>query len=129
VVLAGSGFCDAGPILHHFQDGLPKPHVRVGLSGWHPEGSLGWGLLHDCSHARIDGEEVEVLADMRRLEGYSGHANAEELAAWAGSGPTRPETIVLNHGTDASRDALGERLRSAGHDRLLAPVPNERTVC
>jgi len=129
VVLAGSGFCDAGPILHHFQDGLPKPHVRVGLSGWHPEGGLGWGLLHDCSHARIDGEEVEVLADMRRLEGYSGHANAEELAAWAGSGPSRPETIVLNHGTDASRDALGERLRSAGHDRLLTPVPNERTVC
>lgn len=129
VVLAGSGFCDAGPILHHFQEGLPKPHVRVGLSGWHPEGSLGWGLLRNCSHARIDGEEVEVLAGMRRLEGYSGHANAEELANWASSGPSRPDAIVLNHGTDPSRTALGQRLRSLGHEHLLTPVPNERTVC
>lgn len=129
VVLAGSGFCDAGPILHHFQHDLPQAHARVGLSGWHPEGSLGWGLLRDCSHARIDGEEVEVRAGIRRLEGYSGHADADELVAWAGSGPSRPDAILLNHGTDASRSALTDRLRAAGHERLLVPVPNERTVC
>lgn len=127
VVLAGSGFCDAGPILHHFQHGLSKPHVRVGLSGWHPEGSLGWGLLRGCTHARIDGEELEVLAGVTRLEGYSGHADANELVGWAGSGPSHPESILLNHGTDASRTALSERLRSAGHGRVSTPEPNVRT--
>lgn len=125
VILAGAGFCDAGPILHHLAEGLPREDVRVGLSGWYPDRSLGWGLLRDCTHARINREVVPVRAGRRRLEGYSGHASAEELAAWSCSGPDRPRTIVLNHGTQDSRNALADRLRGEGHRDVRTPASGE----
>lgn len=125
IVLAGAGFCDAGPILHHLAEGLPVEENRIGLSGWYPEGSLGWGLLRGCTHARINGEIVPVRAKIRRLEGYSGHASAEDLLEWCGRGPAPLREVVLNHGTQGAREAVAERLRGVGVARVVLPSPRE----
>ncbi|MGA1043996.1 MAG: MBL fold metallo-hydrolase RNA specificity domain-containing protein [Phycisphaerales bacterium] len=127
VIIAGAGFCDAGPILHHLAEGLPRADVRVAMSGWYPEGGLGRGLIDGCTHARIDRKVVPVRASIRRLEGYSGHASAEELVEWAGSGSEPPGRIALNHGTDSSREALASRLRSSDRE-VLMPAPDETIV-
>lgn len=125
IVLAGAGFCDAGPILHHLAAGLPVAENRIALSGWYPEGSLGWGLLRGCSHARINGEIVPVRAKIRRLEGYSGHASADDLIAWSRSGPTPPREVILNHGSDAARSAVAARLREGGIASVTLPSPGK----
>ena len=124
VIIAGAGFCDAGPILHHLAEGLPREDVRIAMSGWYPEGGLGRGLIDGCTHARIDRKVVPVRAAIRRLEGYSGHASADELVEWANSGSEPPAQIALNHGTDSSRDALAAKLRSSGRE-VMAPSPGE----
>jgi metallo-beta-lactamase family protein len=125
IVLAGAGFCDAGPILHHLADGLPRPEVRVGLSGWYPEGGLGWGLLRACTHARIDREIVPVRAGIRRLEGYSGHASSEDLVEWCCGAGAPPARVLLNHGIDSARGAMAARLRDAGVGTVVQPGPGE----
>jgi metallo-beta-lactamase family protein len=124
VIIAGAGFCDAGPILHHLSEGLPRPDVRIALSGWYPDGGLGRGLIDGCTHARIDRKVLPVRASIRRLEGYSGHASAEELVDWACSGSDLPAQIALNHGTDSSREALAAKLRASGCT-VRMPTPGD----
>ena len=114
VIIAGSGMCEGGRIVHHLKHGLWRPSTQVVIVGYQSAGSLGSHLVHGARRVRIFGEEIEVKAGIHTLGGFSAHAGQTELAAWAGnylSGPTRPR-VVLTHGEDKPREALRDLLES-----------------
>src|SRR4051812_25385224 len=88
--------------------------TQVVIVGYQAAGSLCGRLVHGARRVRILGEGIEVRAGIHTLGGFSAHTGQSELAGWAGhylSGPAHPR-IVLTHGEDKPRQALGDLLES-----------------
>lgn len=126
LVLAGSGFCDAGPVLHHLQQALPEDNGHVVFSGHTLLGSLAHGLAHGrAKRVRINGMEIQVRARVSRMEGFSGHADPAQLEAWLVGSGHQPDLVVLNHGDPGARGALAERVGGHFHATVQTPAFQE----
>lgn len=108
MIIAGSGMCNAGRILHHLRHNLWMPETSVIIIGYQAEGTLGRQLVDGAKTVRIFGETIAVKAQVHLLGGLSAHAGQSELLRWfdfiAGSKPK----IVLSHGEDKGRKPLAE---------------------
>ncbi|WP_372425857.1 MBL fold metallo-hydrolase RNA specificity domain-containing protein [Salinarimonas chemoclinalis] len=112
IVLAGSGMCDAGRIRHHLKARLWRDDTTVLLPGFQAQGTLGRILADGATRVRIMGEEVRVRARIRTLDVYSGHADADGLAAWLAARAPIREGLFLVHGEEAALAALAQRART-----------------
>jgi len=108
MIIAGSGMCNAGRILHHLRHNLWMPETSVIIVGFQAEGTLGRQLVDGAKTVRIFGETISVKARIHLLGGLSAHAGQSDLLRWfdvvAGSKPK----IVLSHGEDKGRKPLAD---------------------
>ena len=120
LVLAGSGMCTGGRILHHLRHNLWKPETHVLIVGYQGRGTLGRLLVEGSKRVTIFGEPIAVKARIHTLGGFSSHAGQEDLLAWFDAlAPARPR-LVLTHGEDHAREALAARIRERhGIEALL----------
>jgi metallo-beta-lactamase family protein len=126
VVIASSGMCEGGRILHHLRHALGRAGVHLVIVGFQAEGTLGRALVDGATRVRILGEEVEVRARRHTLGGFSAHAGRSELLAWlerVGGSPA----VVLVHGEAGKREALAAALAARGRQVLL-PGHGDRVV-
>ena len=80
-------------------------------------------LAHGVAkRVRINGTEMDVRARISRLQGLSGHADADQMCDWlAGSGHV-PGLVVLNHGDDSARIGMETRILGAMSTSVARPV-------
>ncbi|MBU6406877.1 MAG: MBL fold metallo-hydrolase [Alphaproteobacteria bacterium] len=116
VIIAASGMCDAGRVRHHLKRLLWRPEATVLLVGFQPVGTLGRLLLEGRKTVSIQGEKIQVRADIRYLDIYSGHADGPGLAAWAKARGPVCGKVFLTHGEPDNLKALKKRLIAEGHD-------------
>ncbi len=117
VIIAASGMCTGGRILHHLRHHLWKRDTRVVIAGYQAHGSLGRQLVDGANAVRIMGDTIAVRARIHTLGGFSAHAGRDELLAWADTFRKPDGTwprFVLNHGEPAPRAALALALRERG---------------
>ncbi len=121
MIIAGSGMCNAGRIMHHLRHNLSKPETSVLIPGYQGEGTLGRKLLEGAKKVRIFGDDIEVNAKIYSLNGLSAHAGQSDLLRWfdeiAGSNPK----LVLSHGEDRSRVPLAEVIEKKYGIKALLP--------
>lgn len=111
LVMAGSGMCTAGRILHHLKHGLWQAGTRVLIVGFQSRGSLGRRLVDGDPVVSVFGEKIAVRAQVHTLGGFSAHAGRTDLLGWFGAlAPGRPK-VFLTHGEDEARQALAEGLK------------------
>jgi metallo-beta-lactamase family protein len=124
VIIAGSGMCEGGRIVHHLRHNLSRSYANVVFVGYQAAGTLGERLVHGAKEVRIFGESHSVRAEIHTLGGFSGHAGQTELVGWAGHLMATKPRIVLTHGEDRQRAALREKLVAAyGVDVQLPQQP------
>jgi metallo-beta-lactamase family protein len=107
LIMAGSGMCTGGRIMHHLLYNLPKPETTVLIAGFQSRGSLGRALVDGKKVVTIHGQKVPVRASVRTMGGLSGHAGQKDLVHWFDSMAPRRPRVILTHGEDEARDALG----------------------
>jgi metallo-beta-lactamase family protein len=106
MIMAGSGMCNAGRILHHLRHNLQYPETTLMVIGYQGNGSLGRRLINGEKMVRIHGEEIPVKAHIASLGGLSAHAGQADLLQWFDMlAPSKPK-LVLSHGEDSARKAL-----------------------
>ena len=111
LVMAGSGMCTGGRIMHHLQNHLPDPTTLLLMVGYQSRGSVGRKLMEGEDEVRINGKPVKVRAQTHMFGGLSGHAGQKDLLAWIGAlAPARPR-VILTHGEDGPRAALRARIQ------------------
>lgn len=111
LIMAGSGMCNGGRIMHHLRHNLPIPETAVLMVGFQSQGTLGRKLVDGAKSLMMFGEEVPVRASIHTMGGFSAHADQDGLLGWYGvMAPSRPRTIVT-HGEDRARKAFGEQLQ------------------
>ncbi len=111
LIMAGAGMCNGGRVLHHLKHNLWRPETQILFVGFQGHGSLGRRLIEGQNPVIIHGEKVMVRAKIHTLNGFSAHAGQKDLLAWFECiAPSRPR-VVLTHGEDRQRAALGKMIQ------------------
>jgi len=128
MVLAGAGMCNAGRILHHLKYNLWKPETHVIIVGYQGSGTLGRMLVDGAEKVKIFGDEIAVKATVHTLGGFSAHAGQKDLIDWFSYlAPARPKLVII-HGENGPRKALGGLIRERYGIEALYPGMKEEII-
>ena len=122
IIIAGSGMCTGGRILHHFKHRLWNEKNALLFVGYQAEGTLGRRIIEGERHIHIYHEEVVVRASVHTINGFSAHADQNGLIDWM-EHFERLGKIFLIHGEfekqKVFREAIEKRLGKRAH--IVAP--------
>jgi metallo-beta-lactamase family protein len=121
VVIAGSGMCTGGRIRHHLRNGIEDRRNTVLFVGYQAEGTLGRHILDGESVIRMMGMDFSVRMDVRKIDGFSAHADSNELVKWASGFKTNPKVFIV-HGEPAAAESLKEKLDAIGLSSKVASM-------
>lgn len=124
IVLAGSGMATGGRIIHHLKHSLYKPDTHVIFVGYQARGTLGRMLVDGVKEIRIAGEDIKVNAKLHTINGFSAHADRQDLLKWASHMPRKARFIVI-HGELKSAEALALGLRDMGYQSHVPALGEE----
>jgi len=97
VIIAGSGMCTGGRILHHLKHRIWNPKNSILFVGYQAKGTLGREIIDGAKFIKIFHEEIIVRAKIYTINGFSAHADQKELLEWM-SEFDRLDRIFLIHG-------------------------------
>ncbi len=125
IIIAASGMAEAGRILHHLLNHGGSANNCILFVGFQAEHTLGRRIQDGARLVRIMGEEREINAQVATLDGYSAHADADELRRWVRNlgGPVKRAFCV--HGEPVALIAMKELLLSEGVGEVVIPKHGE----
>ncbi|QCT94755.1 MBL fold metallo-hydrolase [Caminibacter mediatlanticus TB-2] len=97
VIIAGSGMCNGGRILHHLKHRIWNPKNTILFVGYQAKGTLGRDIIDGAKFIKIFHEEIIVRAKIVTINGFSAHADQKELLEWM-SEFKKLDRIFLIHG-------------------------------
>ena len=118
VIISASGMATGGRVLHHLKAMAPVAKHHIVFAGFQVGGSRGARLVAGATEVKIHGEYVPVRAQVSQLEGFSGHADSDELMDWMRALRKPPRQTFVVHGEPDAADALRIRIK----DQLGWPV-------
>lgn len=126
IVVSASGMGTGGRVVHHLESLLPDPRNSVVLVGYQAVGTRGRDLAEGAGQLKMHGRYVRVRAEVAVVDGFSVHADADEVLAWLGSAPAPPRAVYVVHGEPAASAALAGRIRAELDWLAVTPWDGER---
>ena len=126
IIVSASGMANGGRVVHHLAGMLPDPRHTVLLTGYQAVGTRGRALADGAHEVKIAGSYVPVRAEIAHDEGFSVHADADELLGWLHDLPSPPESVFVIHGEPPSAQALAGRIRAELDAAVVVPRLGER---
>ena len=128
VIVAASGMCESGRILHHLANNIGDHRNLVLFVGFQGEHTLGRRIQEGQRTVRIFDQEYEARAEVETIGGYSAHADRDELRAWVRrmGGPVKQAFVV--HGEPDAAEAMRQLLVEEGIPRVTVPKQGESFV-
>ena len=117
IIIAGSGMCTGGRILHHLKNNIWRPQCHLVIVGYQAIGTLGRRLVDGAEEIRLWGDTYRVRATVHTIGGLSAHGDQDDLVEWYANFADRPP-VYLVHGEERGQVPLLKRLR----DELDAPA-------
>jgi metallo-beta-lactamase family protein len=126
VIIAASGMCEAGRILHHLAHGAGDPRNTILIVGFQAEHTLGRRIVERAPVIKVFNAEIPLRAQVEVLAGYSAHGDRHELQAWldtvrAGGARDAVPAVYLVHGEREAQDAFAGQLAQAGYPSVHVP--------
>lgn len=130
IILAASGMCESGRVLHHLRAMIGGAENTVVIVGFQAQHTLGRRLVEQRARVRIFGVERERVCDVAVLDGFSAHAGQDDLVRFARAVRERGPLarIALVHGEPAAQRTLADLLVADGAPEVRIPLPEERLV-
>lgn len=127
IIIAGSGMCTGGRIVHHFKQRIWEQRNTLVFVGFQAQGTLGRLIVDGAKFIRLFKEELIVKADVQTLNGFSAHAGQTELIDWVASFTNDPR-IILVHGEPKALDSLSNKLWNDKGITTEIPAFNQSVV-
>ena len=124
IVIAGSGMCNGGRIVHHLKHNLDREETQVLITGYQAFGSLGRRLVNREESVRIHGRSIPVRAEIHTVGGLSAHGDQDDLARWYENMKNRPP-VYLVHGEPEAQADFKRYLESRCGAQVHMPKPGE----
>lgn len=121
VVIAGSGMCEGGRIVHHFREGLGNPKNSVVIAGFMAQHTLGRRLVEGRKEVKVLGVQRNVRAQIHVLDGLSAHADKNDLMSFvkATVREGRLDRVALVHGEAQARENLALSIEELGGPKVV----------
>jgi len=121
IIMAGSGMITGGRIKHHLVRNITRPECTLLFVGYQAAGTLGRLIQDGASPVRIHGQYYPVRMRIEKIEGFSAHADMNDLVRWLGGFQSPPKHIFLTHGEEESILNLARYLQARGGWEVSAP--------
>lgn len=128
VIVASSGMCEAGRILHHLKHNLDDPRNTILIAGYQAEHTLGRRLVERRPEVRVLGRVCPVRAEIVVLNGLSSHADHGDFLRMLGPLAATTQKVRLVHGELERATALAEGLRTLGFADVGIPERGEQAT-
>ena len=124
IIISASGMCEAGRIRHHLKHNLWRPECTILFVGYQSIGTLGAKLLDGAPEVKLFGEEIQVRADIVRIDSFSSHADKLHLLEWVKKTDVGTR-IFVNHGEDHVTVSFAEEASKLTGISAVAPYSGE----
>ena len=121
VIIAGAGMSHGGRIRHHEKVYLSVPTTTLLLVGYQVAGSLGRRLRDGHKTVDIDGQKTKVRATIDVVDGFSAHADRDDLLKFAED--VAPKRVFVVLGETEAATFLAQRIN--GFLGIPVDVPRE----
>jgi len=128
IVIAGSGMCTAGRIKHHLVNNISRPESTIMFVGYQATGTLGRRIVDGDPEVRILGRNYPVKARVVQIQGFSAHADKEELLQWLKSLSKPPRKLFIVHGEAASAKHFGQFVHERTGWEVAVPAYQEEAI-
>ena len=110
VIISSSGMCTAGRVKHHLKFNISDSRNTVLFVGYQAQRSLGRVIQSGTSPVRIFGEWYPVRARIETIDGFSAHADLDELVEWFEQLGGPPQRTFVVHGEESAAVSFARAL-------------------
>jgi metallo-beta-lactamase family protein len=96
--------------------------------GYQAVGTLGRRIVDGEKEVRILGQKYSVKARVVRINGFSAHADKEELLAWLKGLKRPPRKVFVVHGESESATLFGDYLRKETGWPVAVPAYQDEII-
>ena len=121
IVIAGSGMCNGGRIIHHLKRNIGRPECSVIFTGFQVVGTPGRAIVDGRPFVRLHGEEFRIAAQIHTLGGFSAHGDQADLLRWHAALQGQKRTWLV-HGEATGAEGLRQALAQRGVEVHIARV-------
>ncbi len=125
IIIAGSGMCTGGRIVHHFKHNLWRSECHLVFPGFQAAGTLGRNIVDGAPTVRVLHQRIAVKAKVHTLGGFSAHAGQSQLIDWVSHFDHHPE-LYLVHGELEKMKVLQSELKRRLNWDANIPEPGEQ---
>ncbi|WP_020600769.1 MBL fold metallo-hydrolase RNA specificity domain-containing protein [Spirosoma panaciterrae] len=126
IIISSSGMVQGGRVEYHVAENISNPYATILIIGYCAEGTLGWRLLNGQQTLSIKGKDHQVLANIEKIDVFSGHGDRNDLIDFVGmQSPDTLKSIFLVHGEFESMESFRDTLAEEGYPQVVIPKKGE----
>lgn len=131
IVISAAGMCEAGRILHHLRYKIHNPKNTILIVGYMAQNTLGRRILekgrdyHDSGRqgeppaVRFMGKEYPLKARVVSMDGFSAHADKDEMLRFLRKSSLKIRKIALVHGEEDQMSPFARTLENEGYKVVI----------
>lgn len=125
VIIASSGMCETGRILHHLKHNIENPVNTILIIGYQAPDTLGYRLVNKQPEVNIHDRLWKLRAEVVVMNGFSSHADQGDFMSFLGPLAGQVGKVRLVHGELEQADALAKSLIAKGFGDVEIPDRGE----
>ncbi len=126
IIIAGSGMCEAGRVLHHLKNNISDSRNTVLVVGYMAANTLGKRIVDRARIVSIYGVGCELNAQVAVINAFSGHADKNELLEYVKSCLPIKKVFIV-HGDIEQSKSIFDLMRQSDINAYM-PDKNEELV-
>jgi len=122
MIVAGSGMCTGGRVKHHLVRNISRCESTILFVGYQAVGTLGRQIVNGAKKVRILGQMRPVKARVTQIQGFSAHADRDELFRWLSGFKRPPKHLFVTHGEPTTAFHFADFLQEKTDWKISVPA-------
>lgn len=111
IIVSASGMLTGGRVLHHAMRVLPDENATIVFVGYQAAGTTGRRVQDGEPEVRIMKNRIPVRCHVKKVDGFSAHADWKGVIRWLEGLPNTPKTVFTTHGEPEAAAAMAQHIR------------------
>jgi metallo-beta-lactamase family protein len=126
VIISASGMAEAGRVKHHLANNITNEKNTILFVGYCAPTTLGARIKKGVKEVSIHGTVYPVIADVRKIESFSGHGDYKEMIRFLScQDKSALEKIFLVHGEYETQKKYAATLMNEGYENIEIPAKGQ----
>lgn len=126
IIVSSSGMVQGGRVEYHIAQNIGNPYCTILLIGYASEGTLGHRLMNGQKTINIKGKDVEVKANIEKIDVFSGHADQDGLLKFLNfQNKEKLQKVFLVHGEERSMIIFKDLAENQGFKNVTIPAKGD----